>query len=404
MYGDATGAEVCKDCSEGYYQDQPGNDTCIKCKGGGDDTAVTSEAGSTSATDCVVKVYSSSSSETSLSIEELIISYGFDWSMTFVVALAFVAMAALVTYYREMDPKGLANYSRLEAFCHSFFPGFNFGASIFLMLLTKRDYPDIYGAMVFARLLHLLGGLLVISCLFMPEATAERAKVSTMIPGVREKVNRAFARENAWLVECICLLSLCDVTMLQYLPWRKAKFYVISEGWVTARLMMYCLVIKCMDTLITVACEIAYLDTADADAQTESFYSLNVVFGGVTIVADVLVLCLRANLLGSSSDDDDNDDDEDDEGTDGDSKGDTSNKETGTTLARSHKADKRMSATPGMEEAYPDEEPVKGGGGIEYVENPLMSVGGTQAGTKESESGADKAQVNVSAKEEEAQL
>ena len=58
-----------------------------------------------------------------------------------------------------------------------------------------------------------------------------------------------------------------------------------------------------------------------------------------------------------------------------------------------------------MEEAYPDEEPVKGGEGIEYVENPLMSVGGTQAGTKESEGGADKAQqVKAIAKEEESSL
>lgn len=176
-------------------------------------------------------------------------------------------------------------------------------------------------------------------------------------------------------MECVSLLSLCDVTMLQYMPWKKADFYMISEGWVTARLMMYCLVIKCVDTLITVACEIAYLDTADADAQTESFYSLNVIFGGVTIIADVLVLCLRVNILGTDGDED-GADGKPEKGNDAIGGGTDVGSGAGATveLRRADSMEKRGSAVPNVADTYSDEHQ-RTHEGVMYVDNPLIFAG-----------------------------
>ena len=293
-YSDVEGMSECRECTKGEYQDETGMSECKQCaEGESDGGVVTSKPGSDSHADCVQHA------ARSLDLVQLVRNYAVDWWVTFVVAAVFMALAASMTYMREQYPDDLANYSRLEAMCHSFFPGFNFGASVFLLMLTGKDFPAIFASMVLARSLHFAGGVVVISCLFLSDSLVEKCGMEGLFSRLRDKINRDFARDNAYMIECVALFSLCDVTMLQFMPWSKSKFYVLSEGYVTPSFMLFCLVLKSVDTLITVSCEIAFLREADADDQTRAFYILNVVFGVVTIAADMLIVCLRGAILGN---------------------------------------------------------------------------------------------------------
>ena len=166
--------------------------------------------------------------------------------------------------------------------------------------------------MSFSRLLHLVGGILIVLMLFGPEEYSARlSRVSSYAKEVskqRKYLETEFARDNVYIIEMMSLLSFCDVTMFRFIPWKKSKFYTLSEGYPSMTLMNFCLVIKTVETFVSVVCDVIYLSLYGDDGassiqrQTQSLFIINIIFGVATIVMDLLVLCVRRGMLAELKD------------------------------------------------------------------------------------------------------
>ena len=148
----------------------------------------------------------------------------------------------------------------------------------------------------------------------------------------------------------ISLLCLCDITMFRFIPWTKSEFYTVSEGFPSMTLMNVCLVIKTVETFISVICDISYLALyansdgvpSEQEQQTQALFVLNIIFGVGTIVMDLLVLCVRRGVLADL-------------------------KETGP-----EEEDKKEKSTMELADVYKGKDEEEGmDGGIERVANPM---------------------------------
>jgi hypothetical protein len=326
---------------------------------------------------------------------EIIYSYGTAWVGSMLIASLFVAGAGIVTYYREKEPSRLASFSRLEAVYYSFLPGFSFGSWIVLVITVAAADTVLAVAMSLSRLLHLTGGIVVVLMLFGDERVGDRlGRVSAYMKRVRkqrEHMDRAFARENVYLVEMMSLLSLCDITMFRFIPWTKSEFYELSEGFPSMTIMNLCLVIKTVETTISVACDIAFLylygdsgGVASAQQQqTQALFVLNIIFGVGTIVMDLLVLCVRRGVLTELKDE-------------------TSSAVGTTSEGGSGSRSRRNSAGPEMGEVYRSSPGYDGdiaGDFVPTTVNPLHTAAMEQLEQRERELEASKATIEVQRKE-----
>jgi hypothetical protein len=278
---------------------------------------------------------------------------------------------------------------------YSFLPGFSFGSWIFLVITVAAADTVLAMAMSFSRLLHLTGGIVVVLMLFGDERVGDRlGRVSAYMKRVRkqrEHMDRAFARENVYLVEMMSLLSLCDITMFRFIPWTKSEFYKLSEGFPSMTIMNLCLVIKTVETTISVACDIAFLylygDSGGVPSaqqqQTQALFVLNIIFGVGTVVMDLLVLCVRRGVLTELKDE-------------------TSSAVGATSEGSSGRGSKRNSAGPEMGEVYRSSHDKDGdieGEVFPTTTNPMQAAAMEQLEQKEKELEASKAIIELLRKE-----
>ena len=267
----ANSSSQCMSCSPGSYGDKEGLPQCTRCPTG----QVQPSQGQESCLDCALegKIKTNNPSHTecvddeallqSLSVVTMIYSNGSAWVGSILIALLFVSGAATLTYYREKEPTRLANFSRVEAVYYSFLPGFSFGSWVFLVMTVASDDVGLAVVMCLSRLLHFSGGVVIVLVLFGDKSFSDRLRsASAYMKGLsnqRKYLDDAFTRERLYLVEMISLLSLCDITMFRFIPWTKSEFYTVSEGFPSMTLMNVCLVIKTVETFISVICDISYL-------------------------------------------------------------------------------------------------------------------------------------------------
>jgi hypothetical protein len=101
----------------------------------------------------------------------------------------------------------------------------------------------------------------------------------------------------------LVLLAFADVSMFQFLPWKKNEFFDLSQGYPTMTIMKVCLTTKTVQSIVSVSCEISYLlmssslDDSSVDGQAKALFILNIAMGAGTIIMDVLMLCLRGEVL-----------------------------------------------------------------------------------------------------------
>jgi hypothetical protein len=233
---------------------------------------------------------------------------------TFIVALFFGGVAATVTVTREKDPL-MANYPRTSAIWNSMLPGFAFGSFLFLVAAIIGTRPDIAVTIIVSRLMHMFGSGLILFILFGPaDQVRERLQgqsFTSELSLLRGMIHKPFAQDNVYLVEIVSFLSLCDGSMLQFLPWKKSKYFTASEGYVTSTLMKYSLSIKVFETTINAICETVYLSEINADTLAEDkalalarvLFILNIIVGIVMVLMEVLVLFLRSGILADSEED-----------------------------------------------------------------------------------------------------
>jgi hypothetical protein len=250
---------------------------------------------------------------------------GVAWAGTCVVAAMFVCVAAIMTHLRSKRPGELMSHSRLNALYFSFLPGFSFGSSVFLFVTVLQVSPLLAGVMSIVRGMHLLGGATAVISIFGNRSYARsidtlascgRADIATGedsgvedrgFRGLRTHMDEDFTHAYLYLVETLALFMFCDVTMTRFLPWADTKFAGVSEGYPSMTLMNMCTVIKITETAVSVGVDIIYLSffsestdaTLDQRRQTNALFILNLVFGTVTILVDVLIMCIRGGVLSS---------------------------------------------------------------------------------------------------------
>jgi hypothetical protein len=245
----------------------------------------------------------------SASIVEAMFTGGLALYGTFIIATVFAVVGGAVTLMREKEPGRLANYSRLNAAYFSCIPGLSFGADFFLILGVWAESPGLGATMLLARLLHLVGGVVLLGCVFSSEESVREASVYLDYfledaCSLRDYIDESFSYDNVPVVDVVSLLSLCDVSMLQFLPWKKSRFYVVSEGYPSLSFMRTTLMIKTAECFVTVTCEAVYLLTFSnvasnplSSPMAQGLFYTNMIMGVLTVIMDLVTLLLRGRIL-----------------------------------------------------------------------------------------------------------
>ena len=214
-----------------------------------------------------------------------------------------MAVAAMMQVMRERDPS-LARLTRLEMVINSIFPGFSFGSELFLVIGMWIEDPALGASMFIFRLMHMVGAILLVVVTYGKKRLA--ANFDWLVRDVsrlREKIDDDFSSTNTYFVACVTILGLCDITMLQFLPWKASRFYTLSEGFPSLGMMKLCLIIKMVQSAVSVICQVTYLaKTSDLNdptttAQAKALFGMNIVVSTVGVFLWFLLWVLKGGRL-----------------------------------------------------------------------------------------------------------
>ena len=220
---------------------------------------------------------------------ETFYSSGVALSGAFAMTGGFVAVAAMMQVMRERNPS-LARLTRLEMVINSIFPGFSFGSELFLVIGMWIEDPALGASMFIFRLMHMVGAILLVVATYGKKRLAGNFDwLVRDVSRLREKIDDGFSSTNTYFVACVTILGLCDITMLQFLPWKASRFYTLSEGFPSLGMMKLCLMIKMVQSAVSVICQITYLaKTSDLNdptttAQAKALFGMNIVVSTVGV-------------------------------------------------------------------------------------------------------------------------
>ena len=221
------------------------------------------------------------------------------WCGTIVSSVLFLTIGAVMTAVRAKIPHRLASYHPFVSMYNSFLPGFSFGAEILFVVGAMESNQAVLGAMVLlSRFLHFFGGLGLCYCIFGSREKVRKLDVySDEISLLRDHLEKDFVHKNISFVALVACTTLMDASMIQFLPWKVSRLFMISEGFPTMRVMKICMTINSIQTCVSVACQVIYLGTIRHTPQAESLYSFNIMFGIITVVMYHLILSLRGDSL-----------------------------------------------------------------------------------------------------------
>ena len=296
----------CLDCPRGTFSPGSGASECIPCIG---ENTIASSPGMSACepcdhqniaddtkSECIPRITSTTSA-----IVEMF-NDGSAMGGTFAITVFFVFTAGIVTYYREAYPSKLANYTRFEALYNSFLAGFGFGSSVFLIISISLANPGLGVAMILFRLLHFIGGAALLVVMFGSESFVKE-KIDTHVEGaslVRNHLDPDIIQSHLFVIEMVSFAAMLDVTMFQFMPWKKSRFYVLSEGYPSLGVMKYCLCLKLVELLGIFACEVIYLSSTSIETmEEEALFVLNILFGVVSVFLNLIVVLLRGRILES---------------------------------------------------------------------------------------------------------
>jgi hypothetical protein len=101
---------------------------------------------------------------------------------------------------------------------------------------------------------------------------------------------------------------MCDVTMLQFLPWRRSVFYTESNGYPNFHVMKFVLGFKVVQVLVSVVIQMLYLGSTSSvhlhdpttSSQAQALFSLNIVSSLSSVAIEVVYhLVIEDNALGT---------------------------------------------------------------------------------------------------------
>ncbi len=223
-----------------------------------------------------------------------------------IIAACFVAVAGVLHFKRKREgPQSqVGQLSTAETIMKSILPGASFGSEVFLIAGELEDATLIASVTLAFRLLHFVAGLLIVSTLFCGAG----AFFDPLLPSWRsshliDRYDEKFSLANLPLVTAITLMSLFDVTMVQFLPWKQSIFFEKSKGYPTLLLLKVCMTVKIVQSVASVAAQISYLATTSTFVSTTAsplargMIIFNVIVAILGALLGLLLFVVKRNLL-----------------------------------------------------------------------------------------------------------
>lgn len=161
--------------------------------------------------------------------------------------------------------------------------------------------------MVVFRLLRLMVATGFVMTMFGSDAVGRWLESKSIVgkaTKVREQLEDQFSRDNMSLVGGIVLVSFCDCSFLQFLPWRPSLVFTESKGFPTISVLRWCLSAMVIQSTISVICHIIFLVLANRDeeevpmtAQEKALFGLNITSAIIGAVMGIVMLCLKDGLI-----------------------------------------------------------------------------------------------------------
>ena len=172
---------------------------------------------------------------------------------------------------------------------------------MFLVSAMLYTSPGIAAVMIIFRMAHPVAVIYILLSLFGNLEWTKRA-ISDSDKWI-DLVNLDFAKTNIPATGAITVLSFCDVTLVQMMPWKSVDFYVESKGFPSMSMMRFCLGIETIQSIVSVICQIIYLlaynDVNDPlmSVQARLLFGLNIFSSVMTVIISVVMLFFKQVLL-----------------------------------------------------------------------------------------------------------
>jgi hypothetical protein len=236
---------------------------------------------------------------------ESMFTKGVGLSLSFGMAGLFVGLAGAIHFMKSGYSATVEEKYRLGALgppqvvLKSALPGFSFGSEVVLIIGMMTEAPKFGWALLAFRLLHPCTMIVLTFAMTVPNSAP--AVVQKMMR--KSPLSKEFSRRKVPLLCVLYLASVCDVTMLQLMPWVDSEFYTESMGYPSLDLMLVCMVVKTVQALVSVVCQGLFLwfnsDLNDPlmSSQAKILFGFSITLSGISLVMGVMTLLAKWSLL-----------------------------------------------------------------------------------------------------------
>jgi alpha-tubulin suppressor-like RCC1 family protein len=295
-YADKSGLPQCTRCPTGQVQPEQGQDSCKECILEGK-IKTNNEA----YTECIDNQALMSSS-----VVEAMFTKGVGLSLSFGVAALFVCLAGAMHYmkmgYNNMNAENkLGAMGIPQVVLKSAMPGFSFGSEVVLIMGMIRVAPFLGWAMLAARVLHPCSVFVLTFSMFVPDSACLPVYFRNMM--TKSPLGQEFTRRKVPPVCVLLLASGCDCTMLQLMPWLESTFYQESMGYPSLDLMLFCMVTKTAQSLVSVVCQSLFvwnnssLDDPLMTTQAKILFGMSIALSAAQLVMGLMMLLVKWSVL-----------------------------------------------------------------------------------------------------------
>ena len=199
-------------------------------------------------------------------------------------------------------------------------PGFSFGGETTLIVSIMPVSPGLAGVMLVFRLVHITATLFMMVALFGAKSTREymrrsRSKTIQEAASWSEDFHYDFAKANIPITGVVLLLCVCDISLVQMLPWKDTAFFKESKGFPNKSLMRFALGSDIVQASVSALCSIIYIGSAMArnaknpttSPEAQAFFGINITVSLLTVTMSFMLLYLKDRLLTMDAEQEDTD-------------------------------------------------------------------------------------------------
>merc|ERR1711968_114174 len=137
--------------------------------------------------------------------------------------------------------------------------------------------------------------------MFVPDSACLPAYFRNMM--LKSPLGQEFTRRKVPVVCVLLLASGCDCTMLQLMPWLESTFYQESMGYPSLDLMLFCMVMKTAQSLVSVICQAIFifeksnLDDPLMTTQAKILFGMSIALSAAQLIMGLMMLLVKWSVL-----------------------------------------------------------------------------------------------------------